>query len=1401
MPTDHKFPWKRFWVRAGGKFSLETQWGDSDGLLYDPEMRYSPNSHLLDTNLLTAPKPGCIVLCGEPGMGKTIAIDDAIASTFTDTSALIYHKFRTIPDAAVFEKRTVESRKWLEWNSGSHLLTMVIDGVDEGLIKIASFVSYLSGLLTDCPVERLQLILACRSLEWPESEGNELSANWTGSEINTELVGKFELCPLRRKDVVVATQAILSQRGEESETDTFFRWAIENRHHGLISRPLTLKMVLDAYQSGVAGSTSRTEFYLGYAKKLCAEIDESRATSLRNLPVERLAVSASIRFRVASRIAALMALCGRSAIAKEAVDEDSNDLLYSEIEQGGEVCEGTRFPLSRTQLESTLETPLFWLADDLRAHFYHMSFLECLASDYLKKLPVAQLKTLLTDGDDYGAYVHPQLAEVTGWLALQNKEFFDFILANDPEALLRVDMQHTDASYRSALVDAVLAKAGKERLFDRAGYGRFLHTLNHEGLSEQLRPWIVDKSQNLIVRRIALEIAEKCHLASLFEVVFKQLQDTSDQLTNFLDSSISYLATSEHSEQIECYVREEFESMTSHTLFCLIRQLLKSGHWRIADSLPYLEKVCSQSSADYILSQYIESNDVLPLLREAVLWGNCFDFQNDMECLVTHAVSVALEQRKDPAVIDALAKLWVHATRYHATLHSSRDEENGDGFSKIISADSVFRRSMVHQSILYMKDQDDEEMRVWYFYDICLLEDFSFLLDQIAITRGRTQSIYIEIANRTYRPEVHHVSIDKMLELAKVYVDFSNAFRWYLRPIELESEEAGKHRDSYYERLKRDRDIAERRQKRDLKPIEEVWDEAISFLDRDDPRWWIRSCERLFYRETDNSLRIADRGHDFTTSSGWAYLDPTSRQRFIAGARRLILEASGVEEHKYGSHYVYNSWAYSALYYFRHEILRDSDLADAVTKKWIPAMLDHFSNGDDHHLEMVALAYSLAPHVVCEWLDAVLSTSLASENTYVLELRELKLIWNESISERIYNIVCNSDLSANAAYSLIEMTYDYDESLALRIWKHCSTLTDTSICSMANAAFCSKGLFKYWDELWPLLESDHALAESCFYKFEYHERKSLYQNCEIDRERKIADFYLLFRQVFPKSEDPEFESGTVPPRVSVARLRDDIPSILVSFSTVEAIKELERLANSVPEEERIWMRWKLHEAIDANRRKEWKPPTAEFVLDLVSDTHKRWLRNESDLMSLAIESLVRLEDNLQRSSNSPKHDYWLKRKGDDGVDYWKPDRETALARRIANWLEIDLPKALGITIQVEVQLQIDERTDIEVKAVGIGNNEMRPLELTIEVKGCWHSEVTIAHKTQLVDRYLKNSGRTHGIYLVVWTLCDRWNDSRGSDACRMASKTLDEARAELKRQTSEITMPHVIAPFLLDATI
>ena len=106
-------------------------------------------------------------------------------------------------------------------------------------------------------------------------------------------------------------------------------------------------------------------------------------------------------------------------------------------------------------------------------------------------------------------------------------EIFQAIVQAEPDLLLRSEVATGDSPRRAALVKALLQLYEDEHAVDRDR--QHYKNLAHPGLADQLRPYIADKTKGVIVRRVAIDIAESCNIQPLNDVLLVVALDTSRQ--------------------------------------------------------------------------------------------------------------------------------------------------------------------------------------------------------------------------------------------------------------------------------------------------------------------------------------------------------------------------------------------------------------------------------------------------------------------------------------------------------------------------------------------------------------------------------------------------------------------------------------------------------------------------------------------------------------------------------------------------------------------------------------------------------------------------------------------------------------------------------------------------------
>ncbi len=552
------------------------EWGH-DQYLADPESKYAGNSHLKELRELKLAEPGCIVLCGEPGMGKTQTLAAWLADN-TSVVPVISVDFRHLPDRLRFDKLVFETIVWTTWKAANDVLIVVIDGVDEGLIKIPGFLDYLTDRLRSEPLERLRLVLTCRSLDWPVSEGDRLMALWA----STPVPKIYELCPLRLKDVALA----VNQSG--LNTNAFLSAVRKDGLVAFATRPLTLRMLIDSFRRGRGFATTRGELIRNHILTLC-EGDPERRRRLQTLKPSLARYTTDDIYRTARGIAALLMLGGRSAIhtgAKKNVG--ARDLGIDEIVASFADVEAV---INLEMVKQALDSPLFSARGPERVGFYHQVLAEVLAADFLRILPLRQQIQLLGDRDAWGRYVEPPLAEVAGWLAADAKDFRAFLLENEPATLLRADVSKYAAKEKEEVVATVLTRARSGRLFDGNDERRYYHGLKHHGLAQQLRVYLVDQSANLVARRLALTIARECQVHALFDDLLERLNDPADTKIHYsADSALKDLARPGDKAKLLALVTAP-GAVASHTRFWAAIALLENELVPLRDLLYHLPKL------------------------------------------------------------------------------------------------------------------------------------------------------------------------------------------------------------------------------------------------------------------------------------------------------------------------------------------------------------------------------------------------------------------------------------------------------------------------------------------------------------------------------------------------------------------------------------------------------------------------------------------------------------------------------------------------------------------------------------------------------------------------------------------------------------------------------------------
>jgi hypothetical protein len=453
-----------------------------------------------------------VALVGERGLGKTTALNAYEERARADAGEeVVRFDLADYGSDSLLATDIFDDPRLQRWRGGDGEVRLLLDSFDECKAHIPNLGGLLVNRLRRCPVERLRLMIVCRTADWPLSLEANLRAIFGE-------VGVYELLPLQRDDV----RAIAEQAGIDGDG---FLAAVE--HSGvtaLASRPLTLRLLIRRFQqSGGALPDSQAQLYEDGIGWLC---DEPNLSWHDAGLTGRLAVAQ--RLAVAGRLAAITVFSAAPALWTGPVSGEipAGDVLVESCTGGTEPTARDSFEVTRDAVREVLGTGLFSSRGGQRLGWAHQSYAEFLAARHLaqRQLQQPQLRGLFAVDAD--GTVAPQLRGVAAWLVALAPEQAAFLLESDPLLLVGTGITAADPLLRARAVDGLLDRARAGRYHQ--GTGRAFRGLGHPGLADQLQPVLTDNTEPLEARQLAVDLAEGGRATDLGSVLAKVALDQSE---------------------------------------------------------------------------------------------------------------------------------------------------------------------------------------------------------------------------------------------------------------------------------------------------------------------------------------------------------------------------------------------------------------------------------------------------------------------------------------------------------------------------------------------------------------------------------------------------------------------------------------------------------------------------------------------------------------------------------------------------------------------------------------------------------------------------------------------------------------------------------------------------------
>ncbi|WP_236142337.1 CHAT domain-containing protein [Nostoc sp. CMAA1605] len=1221
MPSQD-YGWKRFWCPRSKPINLSC-----GGYLCDPEAKWGHiyNPDLVNFEAISALP--CLALLGEPGIGKTRALETEqkkiISKIQQQGGQVLALDIRSIRDENRLVNKIFNSPKFNEWLQGNHQLHIFVDSFDECLLRIDILATLLLDELKDYrdEINRLNLRIACRTAVWPDILEEGLKEIW-----GKDNVGIYKLAPLRRVDVSQAAKI-----ADIQDTEAFLEEINKKNVVPLAIKPITLKFLINTYHDHgekFPDNQRLHELYFKGCLWLCEERNPSRVSSKLIGKFDR-----QQRLIVAARIAAITIFGKKSAIwtGIDWGDVPDDDVLREKICHGTENVEGRDFEITQETVDEVLDTGLFSSRGELnRIGWAHQTYAEFLAAWYLKErqIKLPQILKLIVHPDDPENRIIPQLYETVAWLASLLPEVFQEVMKTDPHVLLQSDVATASDNDKAALVESLLKLHNEEKLTYQ--YNTWLYqNLDHPKLPEQLQLYICDETKSINARNVAIDIANACSVKGVQEYLANVALDpqqhswirtnAAEVVCNLGDEKtkarLKPLAVAQIQDDVEeqlkgCGLRAVWPgNITAQELFdTLIQPVSTSIGGRYQDFIARE------------LGQYLQISD-LPLalnwLKKQVTRHNLrYPFGELSDAIMLKA----WEHLDEPEVMQAFARVAVLRLKNHDVIVDD-DPYKTISFSKVLKNDVQKRHQLVESIIPIIPELDKEPLwLIGYRTAIVFEEDFQWLIECLQKSENEHhQKIWAKLLRWNFRrTEVGFEHLDAVLTASQTNLILRKEFESLVEPIDLCSPRAQQEQERY---LEQQQWINEDEKKPILEPpLKERLLEILNQIEAGQSHLWYSLCFELSpesYSNPDSFLLKSN----LVSLPGWIAVEDSTKERIIQAARLYLTHGEPDNQAWLGT----NNFRYSALLGYQALLLLQqqapaliSSLSADEWQKWTAIILAYRYWGrtedQEHYQELIKQAYQNAPNEFIKVLIKLIEKDNREHgDVYIKSL--IINCWDKKIAQAIFDKVQDKELTNKSIGNLLDdlLKYGFTEAKAFAESLIALPINNSGEDrAKAIAAACSLLLYAEdagWSVVWSAIQEDTAFGrevlEKITFSFEYS--GSLEQRLP---EKHIADLYIFLAKQYPDSDSKKqnitenekvvgIEAYTVTPQHSIKTWRNYIPQRIQERGTPQACEALRKIICELPEL-KDKLQWRLLEAETLARRQTWQPFKLEEILQIVS---------------------------------------------------------------------------------------------------------------------------------------------------------------------------------------------------------
>lgn len=1298
------YSWDRYWYPEGQEISFDR------GYLSDPESKYAKYSTGNFSLLSELEDKSCLILLGEPGMGKTTTLKIEVEHLKTKNKQVIYTDLAEYitPHEVVFSEEII---------SKEGEIYLFFDSLDECRCDIKTIGDVLMRELKRFQnITELKVRIVCRTLELPESLFSGLNDIFKGG------CSKYRLAPLRWKDISEVAKK------DNIDPDKFHEEIRLKDAEPLARIPVTLKLLVTLFKKNDALPKTKREVY----REGCIEL--ARETNKKREELDRVGqLDSQERFDLASKLAAIMILSGKSGLwLGNNYETIESDLCIEEL-----IDEELR----KRDIKEVSQTGLFTSAGQKRISWAHRTFAEFLAADYLQKqaFKPKQLFHLIQHPD--GKFV-PQLYNVISWLGTMKKEVFEKVLEEEPEILLRGDLDLLNDDQKEKLL-AKYIFLSSNNWFDWDYYQAY-SKLRHANISQQLQDCLEKKEISPGTKTFLAIIAEVCKVTEVQNILLNYVFDPAESYSVRSASTRTICEVGDDNTKLALknLLKAKMEDDSNDQIKGYILKALWPEHLTIDELLSVIGRNNDGFYGAYsffLRYDFIEKmnvNDIPATLNkfEPIIFS-LGDIGNAIEKLLLKAA----QNLDNSQIFEAFSQYIYIQLKNHHKIPNDHDTP----LSEEIKKNAQAHRSLILRLVELTENPNHIYKLLGNNENLLSTDDTLWLLDELE--KATTIDIRLKLSNliATFNDWGNYKYSNQILELCYKDKKIKENFIWFIEPVDINSSLANDLRNNHQRSFRNINHTPTNEP-----PLEIQILECLVKFEKGELNQWLNIVDLLAHKLSKTSIE--------------SEIVSKNKERFITAAKKYLMEQQSFSSY---SDLSINRSDRAAFYGFVLLEKYDKPYLETLSSenliKWLKSIFLYQNEEQFKNivLSLIKRAYLLVPDEVLKNLLFLFNNGQGDDIAFE--------IWDERLKSNFLEELQKDNLSFFGKTNLLRVLIKKDVPEAVQFIKDKSGLISDVNDLQEDVLSYIFLLIElrpeiHWNWIWDKFFSGRIFGRKLIEEFviigEYSELFSRLSN------EQNADLVIWLEQNYHASEDPDHSSpGFRNVRVIITSFRSDIINYL---KNIGAYQQIEKIQQQFPES--TGLSYIYNQAQINYREKSWTPPSAKDLIQKFKNHEKKLIQSESQLLDFVVETLYELEQRLQKTENAAVWDLW------NTKPKYQPKSENEFSDYIARYLR-DTIQEKGIIINREVEINRGKKTDIKVEC--FTTDEISLWKVIIEVKGCWHVDIDTAMQTQLVNRYLKDYESKRGIYLIGWFLCDKWDKS---DNRYGKTKKITKSEAQVK---------------------